>query len=112
MKTTSTAIDKATRKRTAVTPRPPRKPKKPFRLIAPRAKTTRFFHVRFTALEKPVQKSAHTQLARSAREFAWLFLKEHARAYYDQHCRLHGDPLSSSGVSANPPPPANPHHWN
>ena len=67
--------------------------KKPFRLIPPRHRRTRYFHARFTALEKPVQRSTQTQNRKAASEFAWLWLKEHRPAVFRHFTRLHGNPL-------------------
>mgnify|MGYP001415235324 CR=1 FL=1 len=67
--------------------------KKPFRLIAPRQRRTRFFHARFTALEKPMQRSTHTQNRKAASEWAWLYLREKAPAVFRHFTRLHGNPL-------------------
>lgn len=67
--------------------------KKPFRLIKPRRRRTKYFHARFTVAEKPIQRSTHTQNRKAANEWAWLYLREkHATAFH-HFTRLHGNPL-------------------
>lgn len=69
--------------------------KKPFRLIKPRRRRTKYFHARFTVAEKPIQRSTQTQNRKAAREFAWLFIKaEHPQAF-SQFAKLHGNPLET-----------------
>lgn len=65
--------------------------RKLYKLIPPKSKHTSFWHMRiFFGKGKRIQRSTHCTVQGGARQFVYLYLRQHHRALHDELVTLEG----------------------